>query len=222
MRDLGLAALWCGVLSSALIAGAILHQLGLAATYIRDLLHVGAGIWVVGWPWWEGPALPIAMVVFVAALVAVVPGLRSRHRVADRLHDSVTGGDERWSGLIVYTASYALFTTVGLLGDPLPAAAGLLALSLGDGIGGAFGRRFGRHYFRSPGGKRKTIEGSLAVALMAMLGAVVAGGILGAPVGASRAILAGLVAALAEAAAPRGTDNAAVPASVWLTLILTG
>ncbi len=222
MKDLTLAVLWCGVLSSALVTAGIFHQLGLASTYVRDLLHVGAGVWIIGWPWWTSPVLPIAMVAFVAIAVAAVPGLRERHRLAARLHDAVTGGDERWSGLIVYTAAYALFTAIGLVGDPLPAAAALLALSLGDGVGGAVGRRIGRHHFRAPGGKWKTIEGSLAVALMAALGAFLAGGILGAPVGTSRAILAGLVAALAEAAAPRATDNAAVPASVWLALTLAG
>ncbi len=222
MSDLALTLAWSGVLSAGIGGAVLLRHLGLAATYVRDLLHVGAGIWVIGWPWWDGALLAIAMVSAVALVVAEVPQLRRRHRAAARLHDAVTGGDERWGGLILYTVSYAVFTAVGLLGDPRPAAAALLALSLGDGVGGAIGRRFGRHRFRAPGGKWKSIEGSAAVAVMAMVGAALAGAFLGGSLGTARILCAGLVASAAEAAAPRGTDNLLVPASVWLALTLPG
>lgn len=222
MSDLALALAWSGVLSAGIACAVLLHHLRVAATHVRDLLHVGAGIWVIGWPWWEGALLPIAIVSAVALVVAEVPRLRRRHRAAARLYDAVTDGEERWGGLVFYTVSYAVLTTVGLLGDPLPAAAALLALSLGDGIGGAVGQRFGRHRFRAPGGKWKSLEGSAAVALMAMAGAAIAAAWLGGPMGGARILCAGLVAAAAEAAAPRGTDNLLVPASVWLALTLPG
>jgi phytol kinase len=220
VNDLGLALLWSSVLASGIAGAVMLHQFGLAATHVRDLLHVGAGVWVIGWPWWQGASVPIAIVVLTALVVAAVPTIRLRP--AARLRGAVTGGDERWGGLVLYTASYAIWTAVGLLGDPLPAAAALLALSLGDGIGGAVGRRFGRHHFRAPGGKRKSVEGSLTVAVMAMAGAMLAAAVLGGSLGTARILFAGVVATTAEAAAPRGTDNAVVPACVWLALALTG
>jgi dolichol kinase len=218
MSDLALAAVWFAVLASGIAAAVFVHQLGLAATHVRDLLHVGAGVWVIGWPWWNGALLPIALVAGTALVVAAVPALARHHRAAVRLHDAVTGDDERWGGLVLYTASYAIFTVIGLAGDPLPAAAALLALSLGDGVGGAVGRRFGRHHYRAPGGKRKSLEGSAAVAIMAMVGAALAAALVGGHLGAARILFAGAVAATAEAAAPRGTDNVIVPAGVWLGL----
>ncbi|HEU5059168.1 MAG TPA: hypothetical protein VFU21_21695 [Kofleriaceae bacterium] len=222
MSDLALALVWSGVLGAGIAGAVVLRHLGLAATHVRDLLHVGAGIWVIGWRWWDGALIPLAIVSAVALVVADVPRLRRRHRAAARLHDAVTGGEERWGGLILYTISYAVFTAVGLVGDPVPAAAALLALSLGDGIGGAVGQRFGRHRFRAPGGKWKSLEGSAAVAVMAMAGAALASAWLGGSLGTARILCAGLVAATAEVAAPRGTDNVLVPASVWLALTLAG
>lgn len=218
-HDLLIAAAWSALLAAGLTGAALIHRLGLATTYTRDLLHVGAGVWVIGWPAWQSPALPIAITAATALAIAALPFARHRSRAAARLHAAVTGGDERWGGLVLYTAAYALLTAVGLAGArPLPAAAALLALSLGDGVGGAFGRRFGRVHYRAPGGKQKSLEGSAMVAVMATAGAALAAAALAAPLPLALAALAGAVAALAEALAPRGTDNLVVPAAVWLTL----
>ncbi|MCA9675313.1 MAG: hypothetical protein KC464_09785, partial [Myxococcales bacterium] len=160
MTDLVLTLGWLGGLACGLGGAIVLHRLGLASTYVRDLLHVGAGVWILGWAWWTTPAWPIAITAVVTAGTALVPTAASRWHLAARLHRSVTGGDERWSGLVLYTLAYAALTPVGLCDRPLPAAAGLLALSLGDGVGGAVGRRFGRHHYRAPGGKVKSLEGS--------------------------------------------------------------
>jgi dolichol kinase len=218
MTDLTLLAIAGVLLGGGMGVAMLLRAAGMPSTYVRDVLHIGAGVWVLGWPWWQAPAWPIAITAVVAAGTALVPLAARRMAIARRLHEAVTGGDERWSGLVLYTASYALFTAAGLLGDPLPAAAALLALSLGDGIGGAVGRRFGQLHFRAPGGKRKSLEGSLTVGLMAGAGALIAAEALGMTLPVTDACMAGTVAAGAEAAAPRGTDNLLVPVSVWLAL----
>jgi dolichol kinase len=220
MSDLAQAAVWCAILVAGLGGAIVVKTLGLATTYVRDLLHVGAGIWVLGWPGWRGAAAPTAIVVVVMAGTLVVPWLARRVRVAAKLRDAVSNGEERWSGLERYTISYAVLTAIGLAGDPFPAAAALLALSLGDGVGGAVGRRFGRLAFAAPGGKRKTVEGSVTVAIMTAVAVLVAAAWLGAPTTAAIAICAGVVGALAEALAPRATDNVVVPAAVWLFLVL--
>lgn len=216
ISDLGLVAIWLTVLLAGLGSCLVLRAAGLASTYIRDLLHVGAGVWVLGWTFWDGRILPFAMVASVALAVAAVPALAPRIRLVRGLRDSVSGGDERWAGLVHYTISYATFTALGLWSARLPAAAALLSLSLGDGIGGAVGRRYGRHHFTSPWGKRKSLEGSAVVALGAAAAVVVSGALAGVSVAAPAVIVLALVAAAAEAIAPRGTDNLLLPASVWI------
>jgi dolichol kinase len=216
MSDLVLAILWTGALAGGLITVVLARGLGVPTTYVRDLLHVGAGVWILGWPSWHGHAWPIAIVVAVAIAIAVMPALARSRPAARRLVASVSDDDERWSGLVLYTLSFAALTAIGLTRDPLPAAAALLALALGDGVGGAIGRRFGRLGYRAPGGKRKTIEGSLVVALGAAAGGLIAARVLARGLPVATAIGLGAVAAIAEALAPRGTDNAIVPAAVWL------
>jgi dolichol kinase len=220
MNDPTLALGWSVVLVGAIGGAVILRRVGLPSTYLRDLLHLGAGVWVLGWPWWDGPVVPVALTALVFAATAAVPWVRTRLGVAARIHEAVTGGEERWNGLVLYTGAYAALTLIGMTGDPLPAAGALLALSLGDGLGGAVGLRFGRHHFRAPGGKEKSLEGSLTVALAAALGALVAAHVLGVELDLVRAGAVGAVASLAEAAAPRGTDNALVPGAAWLALSL--
>ncbi|MGZ6059724.1 MAG: hypothetical protein ACXWLP_09720, partial [Myxococcaceae bacterium] len=73
-----------------------------------------------------------------------------------------------------------------------------------------------RHRFRVPWAKTKSIEGSAVVALFAALGTAMAGLLHGVPLTAGRVLGAGVAAALAEAIAPRATDNVLVPLAVWL------
>ena len=71
-----------------------------------------------------------------------------------------------------------------------------------------------------PGGKRKSYEGSFVVALGAAAGVLVAATVFGVAVAWPLPIVAGIVAALAEAFAPRGTDNLVVPIAVWSAIQL--
>lgn len=215
MSDTMFALGWAVVFGGAVVAAVVLRAFGVASTYIRDMLHIGAGIWVLGWPWWGGDALPLAITSAVMLAILVVPSLARRIRIAERFERSVTGGDERWGGLVLYTTSYAMFTAIGVITDPFPAGAALLALSLGDGIGGAVGRASGRHHFRAPGGKRKSFEGSAVVALGATAGALVAGLVFGVSLPVHAALAVGLVAAVTEALSPRGTDNLLIPVAVY-------
>jgi dolichol kinase len=215
VTDLTLVPIWLAVLVAGVVGCVIVRAAGLASTYVRDLLHVGAGVWVVGWPWWDHATAPIAIVAGVAVATALVPVAARFSRSVDRFRRSVASGDERFGGLIWYTLSYATLTAIGMTGDPFPAAAGLLALSLGDGLGGAVGRRFGTYRYRAPHGKAKSFEGTLTVFAAATGGVVAAAAITGADLAPAVALSLGATAALAEAAAPRGSDNALVPAAVF-------
>lgn len=216
MTDFILGTTSLAVLAAAMATAVLMRALGVASTYVRDMLHVGAGVWVLAWPWWHSATIPIAIVVVVMIGTAIIPALARHVRLADRVQRSVTGGDEHWGGLVLYTVSYAIFTTLGLLGDPFAAAAALLALSLGDGIGGAVGRALGDHHFRAPGGKRKSFEGSVVVAIGAIAGALIAAALFGVSLGFVAVVFLGIVAAVTEALSPRGTDNLFVPVFVYI------
>jgi dolichol kinase len=209
MND-GLVALGsAGVLGAGLGGAIALARCGVPRTYVRDLVHVGTGVWVLGWPLWRSPVAPIAITAAAAAVALVGPR---------PLRQAISDDEEKWSGVAVYVVAYAIFTAVGFTDAAFPAAGALLALSLGDGIGGLVGRRFGKHHFRAPGGKKKSLEGSLAVCVMATIGVAIAARLFGAGASAAGILVAGVVAAIVEGAAPRGTDNALVPAGVWLFL----
>ncbi len=218
MGDVSLAVLWVAVLAGGLAIAAGLGRLGLARTHVRDVLHVGAGVWPLGWPFWHGVLWPIAIPVAALVAITALPPLARRRPWASRALDAVSSEEDRWSGLVLYTASVAVLTPVGLLSRPFPAAAALLALALGDGLGGALGLAFGRHHFHVAAGKRKSLEGAVGVAVFSAVGVWLAMRWFSVPLGPGVAVLAGGVAALAEAVSPRATDNVVLPGCVFVLL----
>ncbi len=217
MHDGLLVLVWSAVFAGGLGACLWLARWGLPRTYVRDLLHVGAGAWPLGWKAWNSPWPPVVVALTGFVLLLSVPALARRSAAARRLEGAVSGEGEAWSGLVLYGLSAATFTAVGLLGRaPVPAAAALLSLALGDGLGGLVGRVWGQHRFRVPWAKTKSAEGTLVVAGFAAVGAAMAGLLFGVPLSVTRLIGAGAAAALAEALAPRATDNVLVPLAVAL------
>jgi dolichol kinase len=218
MTDVALIAAWLGLLAAAGAFCIAARRAGVALTYLRDLVHVCAGAWALGWPLWRDPLAPVGLGLAGAAATFAVPRLASRAALLGRFRDSISDASERWSGVRLYGVSFAAGTVLGFAVAPLPAAAALLALALGDGLGGLIGRRYGRHGFVASGAKRKTIEGSAAVAIFSALGIALAMLRFGVPLTALPVAAGAVAAALAEALAPEGTDNLLVPASVWLVL----
>ena len=217
MHDGLLVLVWSVVFAGGLGACLWLARWGLPRTYVRDLLHVGAGVWPLGWKAWHSPWPPVLVALTGSLLLISIPVLARRSAAARRLEGAVSGEGEAWSGLVLYGLSAAAFTAVGLLGHaPFPAAAALLSLALGDGLGGLVGRTWGRHRFRVPWAKTKSAEGALVVAGLAAVGTVMAGLLFGVPLSVGRVLGAALAAAVAEALAPRATDNVLVPLAVWL------
>lgn len=219
--DLALAGLWLLILIAGAGVCAWLYRRGLPRTYVRDLLHVGAGCWVFGWPGWEGWAVPTLIPALAVGGLLLLSGNKGGGRLAG-FRQAVSDADERWSGLVLYALAVAILTPVGILWAPFPAAAALLALALGDGLGGLVGRNFGRRRFQLPGGKPKSLEGAAVVALASGVGIWVAAGYFQSPVSLPTVWWAAAVACLAEAVAPRATDNLLVPAAVFAVLIVLG
>jgi phytol kinase len=212
-----LVLLWSVVFAGGLGVCLWLAGSGLSRTYVRDVLHVGAGVWPLGWGAWQSPWPPAAVATVGFALLLAVPLVGRRVTPARSLERAVSGDGEAWSGLVLYGLSAAVLTAVGLLGrSPFPAAAALLALALGDGLGGLVGRRWGKHRYRVPWAKTKSVEGTLVVAVFAAVGVAIAGLWFGVSLPVGRVLGAGVVAAVAESVAPRATDNVLVPLAVWL------
>ena len=217
MHDGLLVLVWSVVFAGGLGACLWLAGRGLPRTYVRDLLHVGAGVWPLGWGAWHSPWPPVLVAVTGFALLLAVPLLAPRLEAARALERAVSGDGEAWSGLVLYGLSAAAFTAIGLLGrSPFPAAAALLALALGDGLGGLVGRLWGKHRYRVPWAKTKSVEGTLVVAVLAALGTAMAALLFVVPISVRLLISASLSAASAEAVAPRASDNVLVPLAVWL------
>lgn len=216
MSDWILGGAWCSGLLFAFAATALLHRAGLPRTYARDLLHVGAGVWVVGWPWWSGPLVPLIIVWAALAATAALPLASPWIAPLRRVKDSLAGEGERWSGIVAYAGSFAALTTLALGFHLLPPA-GLAAAALcaGDGLGGLIGRRFGRHRYAVPWSKAKTWEGTAAVAAFSVLGMVLMARFLAFPLPWAPLFGLGAVSAAAEALAPRASDNVVVPAAVF-------
>jgi dolichol kinase len=215
MSDAELAGVWAGIFAGGIGACVVLAMRGVPRTLVRDVLHVGAGVWPLGWPGWHGAAAPIAVAAVGCVGLLAVPLLARRFGWASRLAASVSGDDERWSGLALYGIAALGMTVLGFERSAFPAAAGLLALALGDGLGGLVGRRWGRTQYRLPWAKSKTVEGSLAVAFSSAAGIVLAGWRFGVAAGPGLLLVGAVAAATTEAVSPRSADNLAVPLAVW-------
>jgi dolichol kinase len=215
MTDVGWLFVWLFVLCLGIGGCILLAHLGVATTYVRDVLHIGTGVWVLGWPLWHRGVAPVSLTLAAVVAISLVPALARSSGWVRHFQHSVSNDSERFGGLVLYTVAYAGLTLSAFTLGPFPAAAGLLALSLGDGVGGAVGRRFGRYRFQVPGAKAKSVEGSLTVLVFAGLGVLIAALRFGLEI--SFLDVAGLSvgAAAAEAVAPRGSDNILVPALVW-------
>ena len=221
MDDALLVLLWLAMAMVGVAMAVWLHRVGVAATYVRDLVHVGAGAWVFGWSAWQHPAVPVLVAAVVAGGSAGVPGLAKRYRLLAGLRGALADTDETWQGVAQYGMVFFAFTLCAFVASDLRAAAGasLLALAWGDGLGGAVGRRLGTHRFRAPWAKAKTLEGSMVVAVMSAAAVLVFLSWMDATVDPAAVVGAGAVAACAEALAPRGSDNLAVPTSVFVWLL---
>src|SRR3954466_4540825 len=134
MTDGWLAIAWAGVLVAGVAAcvglrrggGALTHRrAGMPMTYVRDVWHVGAGLWPLGWSSWTGSAAPCAIAASGALALVAVPVLAGRSSVARAVRDAISGGDERFGGVALYAVSAAVFTAVAASSKAAaPAAAG--------------------------------------------------------------------------------------------------
>jgi phytol kinase len=206
-----LAAVW--MLGLALLQ----KKLALHPEGWRKLLHMGSGLLALGLPGWFQSAVSV-----MALSAASLLGLLALKRIPALRHGPgrVIDGVERDShgDLYFVGATGLLFLFSG--GDRLLFSVPMAILTFADSAAALVGQRYGRHRFQSAGGT-KSLEGSAAFFLTAVVGAYVGLQILGDTGAAATLLLALLLAlhlTLVEASAGRGLDNLLIPLTGCLLL----
>ncbi|NJN18164.1 MAG: phosphatidate cytidylyltransferase [Oscillochloris sp.] len=192
---------------------------GYPQDFTRKIVHVGAGMWVFGvlglFENWYIGVIPFASFI-------VLNYIFFRYKIF-----SAMDADDSSPGTVYFSLSITLlFLAFWRTNSPTDlgyiAAAGTMAMTWGDSLASIIGRCWGRRKYTIAGSTR-SYEGS-AVMFLASFTAMfltillVPGSALGPlsdPVGAGTALLAAGIAALlatiAEAVSPSGTDNLSVP-----------
>ncbi|MDZ8186667.1 MAG: phosphatidate cytidylyltransferase [Nostoc sp. ChiSLP02] len=214
-----------------LVVGEGLSRLfGVKSDLTRKVIHIGAGMWVFGvlllFNRWEVGIIPFATFIGLNYLFY-------RYRVIGAM-DS----EDSSPGTVYFAISVTLL--FGLLWRPngpvdsVPiAVAGIMAMTWGDALAALVGRRFGKHQYQV-GNSVRSWEGSAAMfvastaaiflVLLLLPGSSLSP--LAIPLGLGWALLiaiiTAIIATLAEAVSPHGTDNLSVPlvasAVVWLIM----
>ncbi len=205
------------VLAILLIMDVLRRRGGVSVETTRKVVHIAVGMWVFPtlflfehWTWALLPPLSFAL----------LNALSLRFRFFQAIE--VT---ERTLGTVYFPLSFALL--LGLfwpIGRPEIAAAGLMAMTWGDAMASVVGRAYGQTGYRI-WGQRKTWLGSVACLSWSMLSITLTLRLLGSSPPAQvllHAVLSSLVATLAEALSPKGTDNIFVPIATAGVLYLLG
>src|SRR5260370_35446452 len=94
------------------LAGCVqLRRWGVPTTYVRDLLHVGAGVWVLGWPFWHHWIPPAASSAGSGLVIAMGPALARRSPAPATCRHSGAAPYERRLGHAMLNLPRAVHTT---------------------------------------------------------------------------------------------------------------
>ncbi len=194
----------------------------------RKLIHIGAGLWIWGilllFTHWYYGIIPFATFI-------VLNYIFYRRQLFKTMDTSSSTPGTVYFAISITILFGLLWRTGGAL-DRVPlAAAGVMAMTLGDGMASIVGNRWGKHTYTTFGHTRSW-EGSAAMALFSFIGIFsclfwLSGSGLS-PYSVPVPLLPALglslvgagVASIVEAFAPAGTDNLTVPLLVGLTLFL--
>jgi uncharacterized protein (TIGR00297 family) len=118
-------------------------------------------------------------------------------------------------GTVWFPISFAVLV-LACWNTPSAILGGVLAMTFGDAVAATVGMRFGEHRFTTFGGREKSLEGSAAMFVVSLLAIMFTFGFQSAGLGL--AVLAAVVATVAEAMGIKGLDNLWVPLSVGATI----
>ncbi|MEI7771568.1 MAG: phosphatidate cytidylyltransferase [Chloroflexales bacterium] len=212
-----------------IIAEVIRRQRGYSQEFTRKIVHVGAGMWVIGvlglFEHWYIGIIPFASFIFVNYIVW-------RYKLLGAID-----AEDSTPGTVYFALSITiLFVCFWRTGSPSDlgyiAAAGTMAMTWGDALAAIIGKVWGRHKY-TVGTSTRSLEGSLAMFiasgtamfLVLQLAPGSALAPLASPLGLGVSLTAALVAALiatgAEAVSPHGMDNISVPLISGLAVFAT-
>lgn len=199
----------------AFVVAEMLHRRrGVEIEMTRKLVHVLGGFIALllpalfRWQW----TVPLLGSLFALALI-----LTRRTQLLDSVHrvERISAGEILYP--VGVAATYLLATVNG---SPRFFNAAVMTLALGDAAAGLVGSRWGRRRFRVFG-DTKSVEGSatfFCTALFVVIVVLLLGGVHASSRIILLALAASLAGTLAELAAPRGSDNLAIPVVVWTVL----
>ncbi len=211
------------------VAEGIRKWRGWPQDFTRKIVHVGAGLWVWGllyvFDHWYIGLIPFGSFIILNYLF-----------YRQRTFKAMDAGDSS-PGTIYFAVSntvlLALLWRTGGQPDRAPVAvAAIMAMTLGDAAAAIVGQSWGRRAYHLVRGTSRTWEGSAAMAVFTFAGiaftlAVLPGSALSpysTPLQPAaillQALVAAVVATIAEAASPAGTDNLSVPLLTALALFV--
>ncbi len=220
-----LVACYAYIVLVIVVSGKLESSFGASSKTSRKFLHMMIGNLFFIIPFFSFNSFPVNFPFFVAAPFILVSFLASSYSPSKWLSEKMKGlsmlteGGHQ-SGLVFYSISYtvlALFFSA----KPYVIAAGILPMAYGDALAALIGEKFGKRRYRVFA--NKSLEGSIVMFLVSFLSltaslvffsflyplqflnSVVA------------ALVAAVVAVLAETLSPLGLDNLTVPLLSALT-----
>lgn len=212
--QIGFVAAWLGLVGG--VAEGLQRTTDIDTEITRKIVHIGAGhvillAWWLHTPTWMGLTASVVFsgVALLSYRFPILPGINGvgRHSL----------------GTFFYAVSIGVLTACFWpIGQPQYAALGILVMTWGDGLAALVGQNFGRNPYLIFGNK-KSLEGSLAMALASFIVGVL---VLGTTVGMNGAVVAvaagvAIAATFLETLSFYGIDNLTVPlGSAVLAFIL--
>lgn len=227
---IGLAVSYSYVICLLAFGEGLRRLIGVKPDLTRKVIHIGAGMWVFGvlllFQNWQIGIIPFATFIGVNYLFY-------RYRVIGAMDTADSSPGTVYFAISV-TLLFTLLWRPDTPGDnALIAVAGVMAMTWGDALAALIGRRWGKHQYQI-GNSVRSWEGSAAmlvastVAIFLVLLLLPGSRLspLAVSISTSKAFLVALISAvvatLAEAVSPYGTDNLSVPliaaGTIWVLL----
>lgn len=218
----GIGVVFCIIWAlAALGLGLALRRIWRVPAWIcRKVIVMGVGLWIVVaffwiqlWPAGWLPPLAFLLINYVVYDKGWLPNLRR-------------DGEKKIRHVLGYQLSpLILMLLLWWSGDQFMVIAGIMALTFGDSAAGVAGRVWGKNHFRFRGGEHKTLEGALAMFAVSLVAIMVTTclfarmpGVWFLPWCLIGALLAAMVATVAELYAPRRWEDFLVPLLTGLTM----
>ena len=212
--QMGMVLLWLGLVGGV---SETARRFGYSPEITRKIVHIGAGhvillAWWFSLPAWIGIAASVVFsgVALVSYRWPILPGINSV-------------GRRSWGTFFYAVSIGVLMGWCWPQGYPYFGVIGILIMCWGDGLAALVGQRWGRHGYEI-WGEKKSLEGSLTMALISALVVVmVLGGVQGVSLSVIPVALGVAIAAtLLEAISKYGIDNLTVPlGAAAMSLALT-